>query len=67
MEEVGESEGGAEERLCELRGDQVLPGEGEDPVERRQAESAEQPHVDLVTQAAHLSGGWQQLSEMSSQ
>ena len=59
VEEVGEGEGGAEEGLSELGGDQVLPGEGEDPVERRQAEGAEQPHVDLVTQAAHLPGGWQ--------
>ena len=57
VEEVGEGEGGAEERLCELRGDQVLPGEGEDPVERGQPESAEQSHVDLVAQAAHLPGG----------
>ena len=54
VEEVGEGEGGAEEGLGELGGDQVLPGEGEDPVERRQAEGAEQPHVDLVTQASHL-------------
>ena len=59
VEEVGEGEGGAEEGLGELGGDQVLPREGEDPVERRQAEGAEQPHVDLVTQAAHLPGGWQ--------
>ena len=65
VEEVGEGEGGAEEGLGELGGDQVLPREGEDPVERRQAEGAEQPHVDLVTQAAHLPGGWQQLSELS--
>ena len=49
VEEVGEGEGGAEEGLGELGGDQVLPREGEDPVERRQAEGAEQPHVDLVT------------------
>ena len=49
MEEVGEGEGGAEEGLGEFGGDQVLPGEGEDPVERRQAKGAEQPHVDLVT------------------
>ena len=34
VEEVGEGEGGAEERLGELGGHQVLPGEGEDPVER---------------------------------
>ena len=56
VEEVGEGEGGAEEGLGQLGGDQVLPGQGEDPVERRQAKSAEQPHVDLVTQAAHLPG-----------
>ena len=57
VEEVGEGEGGAEQRLRELEGDQVLPGEGEDPVECRQPKSAEQTHVDLVTQAAHLPGG----------
>ena len=34
VEEVGEGEGGAEEGLGELLGHQVLPGEGEDPVER---------------------------------
>ena len=49
MEEVGEGEGGAEEGMGEVGGHQIVPGEGEDPVERRQAERAEQPHVDLVT------------------
>ena len=34
VEEVGEGEGGAKEGLGELLGHQVLPGEGEDPVER---------------------------------
>ena len=33
VEEVGECEGGAEEGLRQFRGDEVLPGEGEDPVE----------------------------------
>ena len=65
MEEVGEGEGGAEEGLGQVQGRQAVPGEGEDPVERRQAKSAKQPHVDLVTQAAHLPGGWQQLSDVS--
>ena len=49
MEEVGEGEGGAEQGLREFGGDEVLPGEGEDPVERWQPKRAEQPHVDLVT------------------
>ena len=33
VEEVGEGEGGAEEGLGELGGDQILPGQGQDPVE----------------------------------
>ena len=57
VEEVGEGEGGAEERLDEPQRHQVLPREGEDPVECGETKSAEQPHVDLVTQAAHLPGG----------
>ena len=63
VEEVGEGEGGAEERLDEPQRHQVLPGEGENPVECGETESAEQPHVDLVTQAAHFpSGGGHHLS-----
>ena len=63
VEEVGEGEGGAEERLDEPQRHQVLPGEGENPVECGETKSAEQPHVDLVTQAPHFpSGGGHHLS-----
>ena len=63
VEEVGEGEGGAEERLDEPQRHQVLPREGEDPVECGETKSAEQPHVDLVTQAPHFpSGGGHHLS-----
>ena len=54
VEEVGEGEGGAEERLDEPQRHQVLPREGEYPVECGESKSAEQPHVDLVTQAPHF-------------
>ena len=51
MEEVGEGEGGAEDRLGEV---QEVPGVGEDPVEGGQAKGGKQAHVDLVTQTSHL-------------
>ena len=54
MEEVGEGEGGAEKGLGKVGGHQVLPRESEDPVECGETKSAEQPHVDLVTQAPHF-------------
>ena len=56
VEEVGEGEGCAEKGLGKVGRHQVLPREGEDPVECGETKSAEQPHVDLVTQAAHLPG-----------
>ena len=63
MEEVGEGEGGAEKGLAKVGGHKVLPREGENPVECGETKSAEQPHVDLVTQAAHFpSGGGHHLS-----
>ena len=54
VEEVGEGEGGAEKGLGKVGGHQVLPREGENPVECGETESAEQPHVDLVAQATHF-------------
>ena len=54
VEEVGEGEGGAEEGLGEVDGREVVPGEGEDPVEGGQAKGSKQAHVDLVPQTSHL-------------
>ena len=54
VEDVGEGEGGAEEWLGEVEGRQVVPGEGEDPVEGQQAKGGKQAHVDLVPQTSHL-------------
>ena len=54
VEDVGEGEGGAEERLGQVEGRQVVPGEGEDPVEGQQAKGGKQAHVDLVPQTSHL-------------
>ena len=56
VEEVGESEGCAENLLGDLGGRQVVPGEGENPVEGGQAKGGEQTHVDLVPQTSHLPG-----------
>ena len=54
MEEVGECEGGTEERCGVVPGHQVPPRQGQDPVQGRQSEGTEQTHVDLVSQAPHL-------------
>ena len=56
VEEVGESEGCAENLLGDPGGSQVVPGEGENPVEGGQAKGGEQTHVDLVPQTSHLPG-----------
>ena len=54
VEEVGECEGGTEERCGVVPGHQVPPRQGQDPVQGRQSEGTEQTHVDLVSQAPHL-------------
>ena len=54
VEEVGEGEGCAENLLGDPGGRQVVPGEGEDPVEGREAKGGKQSRVDLVPQTSHL-------------
>ena len=56
VEEVGEGEGCAENLLGDPGGRQVVPGEGENPIEGGQAKGGEQTHVDLVPQTSHLPG-----------
>ena len=50
LEEVGEVEGG----VGQGGGRQVVAGEGEDPVEGREAKGGKQSRVDLVPQTSHL-------------
>ena len=64
VEEVGEGEGCAENLLGDPGGRQVVPGEGENPVEGGQAKGGEQTHVDLVPQTSHLPGMENRLSKL---
>jgi hypothetical protein len=52
VKEVGEGEGGAGDDSVHA----VSQGQCQDPVEGGEAECTEEAHVDLVPEAAHLSG-----------